>query len=71
MNEVFRDDAVQSYQILSKKEFEDLKVTFHAEDWPKAKDQLHREYTKSSFEETTLPLFQMAAHEKLQTLSGQ
>lgn len=57
LNEVYRDDAVQSYQIMSKSEFEALKVTFHAEDWPHPKDKLHREYTQGSFEETTLPLF--------------
>ena len=51
-------------------EFKNLKVEFRAELDPLTNKPIALTYSSSSFEESELPLFQMAAHEKLESLSG-
>ena len=51
-------------------EFKSLKVEFRAELDPLTNKPIALTYSSSSFEESELPLFQMAAHEKLESLSG-
>ena len=51
-------------------EFKSLKVEFRAELDPLTNKPIALTYSSSSFEESELPLFQIAAHEKLESLSG-
>lgn len=57
LREVFRDEQVSSYEIMTLEEFENLKVTFHADDNPMTQKALNLEFTKNAFVETDLPLF--------------
>lgn len=70
LREVFRDDQVCSYEIMSLAQFEQLAVSFHADQNPLTKTALDLSFTRSAFVETDMPLFQMAAHERLQSLTG-
>jgi hypothetical protein len=45
-------------------------VEFRSELDPLTNKPIALTYSSSSFEESQLPLFQMAAHEKLESLSG-
>jgi hypothetical protein len=53
---------------LTKEEFENVKVVFTADLDPYTKQPISLEYTRADFELTDMPLFQLAAYEKIKTL---
>lgn len=57
LREVFRDDSIYSYQIMTAAEFKGLKLEFSAEEDPLTKKPISLSFSKSSFEESELPLF--------------
>ena len=71
LNELFRDQAVQVYRIMSEADFESLAVSFNCEEDPVTKQPIKWSFTRSSFEESSLPLFKLAAFDKLKSLKGQ
>lgn len=62
---------MQSYQILSMAEFDALKVKFTSALDPFTKKPINLEFSSKNFETSDMPLFKMAAHEKLRKLEGQ
>jgi hypothetical protein len=66
VDEMYRDDSFYSYKIMTTEQFNNLKFMFKAKINPFTKRPINLCFTKESFEETEAPLFQMAAHEKLQ-----
>jgi hypothetical protein len=56
---------------MSKGEFEKLEVSFHSDRNPLTKQPIDLKFNKAAFELTDMPLFQIAAHDKLQHLKGQ
>lgn len=48
---------------MSLNEFNNIKVKFHSDEDPKTKQSIDLVFGNSAFEETDMPLFQMAAHE--------
>ena len=66
LGEVFRDQLVQSYQIVSKAEFEKAKVNFKSAMDPMTHHKMELKFSRSDFEEANdMPLFKIAAHERL------
>lgn len=70
MGEIFRNQLVQSYQILSKKQFDELKVRFTSSRDPVSGKPINLEFSAADFELSDIPTFKMAAHEKLRSLTG-
>lgn len=56
---------MQSYRILSKEEFETVKVKFSAENDPVTNKPIAFEFGREDFELSDMPLFKMAAFEKI------
>ena len=65
MHEVFRDQLVTTFEILKLEEFEQLKVKFSSAMNDLTDKPINQSFERSVFKETLMPLFQMAAHEKL------
>lgn len=63
LGEVYQDQSVHSYLILSKEEFVDWKVSFESTLDPVSKQPISLKFSKPDFELTDLPLFKLAAHE--------
>ena len=70
LGEVFRNQHIHSYQILSKEEFEALKLKFTAAEDPITRQPICLEFSASDFELTDMPLFKVAAHEQLSKFTG-
>lgn len=62
---------MSTYEILTPAQFEKLTTTFHSDQDALTHQPINLSFSRSAFEETSMPLFQMCAHEKLQNLSGQ
>ena len=60
---------IQSYRILSKEEFEKVKVKFSAENDPVTNKPIAFEFGREDFELSDMPLFKMAAFEKIKSLA--
>ena len=65
MHEVFRDQLVTTFEILKLEEFEQLKVKFSSAMNDLTNKPINQSFERGVFKETLMPLFQMAAHEKL------
>jgi hypothetical protein len=68
LGEVFRDQVIQHFKIMSAKDFQTLKVTFKADKDPITKKSVNVTFKQKDWQKSDLPLFHLAAYSLLPTL---